>query len=574
MGMSGLYVGLSGLRTSSNSLNTTANNLTNVNTEGYVRQQVVYKDMSYNAVTTTSSTTTGQKGLGVTTATINHVRDIFLDAAYRKENGRQAFYDKLYDATYEIETQMGEADGIEGIAFQKKITDLLESINEVAKTPTDPTARAGLAQSSVAFIAAAQSIYKGLSDYQTTLNNEVITTVNRINEIGDKIMDLNRQIIKIETGGVENAADLRDQRDVLLDELSGYCNISYEETEVGSVEVSIDGVPFADNISVNHMGMETISGSDFINPVWTNMSNQSVYNLDRTISTENNTDIGGLKGLLVARGTITPTYQDLTAPDVADYEGGASNADYLIALDRYNRYAGSSTISSVVNTMGNFDKLVTSIVTGINDILCPETTVTDADGNEYTVLDTDKASQSGDGDYGIELFTRNFCNRYTKQTINGTDYYVRNNTNYFNNEASYTIMNITVNDAILQDYSKLPLTNSKGEEDFITAGKLVSLFQTDSMVYNNGLDEMTFEEFYETLTGDIANTGKIYSNMADSESALANELNNKRQQVMGVSSDEELGNMIKFQQAYNAASRYINVVSEMMESLINSLGAG
>ena len=44
MGMAGLYVGLSGLQTSSNSLNTTANNLANVNTSGYVRQQVVNGD--------------------------------------------------------------------------------------------------------------------------------------------------------------------------------------------------------------------------------------------------------------------------------------------------------------------------------------------------------------------------------------------------------------------------------------------------------------------------------------------------------------------------------------------------
>ena len=84
MGMAGLYVGLSGLQTSSNSLNTTANNLANVNTSGYVRQQVVNGDKSYNFVGTTAATTTGQKGLGVSIAKINHVRDMFLDAAYRK----------------------------------------------------------------------------------------------------------------------------------------------------------------------------------------------------------------------------------------------------------------------------------------------------------------------------------------------------------------------------------------------------------------------------------------------------------------------------------------------------------
>ena len=65
----------------------------------------------------------------------------------------------------------------------------------------------------------------------------------------------------------------------------------------------------------------------------------------------------------------------------------------------------------------------------------------------------------------------------------------------------------------------------------------------------------------------------IYKSMADNESKLASQLDDKRQEVMGVSSDEELGSMIKYQQAYNAASRYVNVVSDMIETLINRTGA-
>ena len=64
-----------------------------------------------------------------------------------------------------------------------------------------------------------------------------------------------------------------------------------------------------------------------------------------------------------------------------------------------------------------------------------------------------------------------------------------------------------------------------------------------------------------------------YKSMADNESKLASQLDDKRQEVMGVSSDEELGSMIKYQQAYNAASRYVNVVSDMIETLINRTGA-
>lgn len=50
-------------------------------------------------------------------------------------------------------------------------------------------------------------------------------------------------------------------------------------------------------------------------------------------------------------------------------------------------------------------------------------------------------------------------------------------------------------------------------------------------------------------------------------------VDNQRSQVMGVSSDEELTKMIKFQNAYNASSRFINVVNEMIESMITQLGS-
>lgn len=572
MGMSGLYVGLSGLQTSSNSLNTTANNLSNVNTEGYVRQQVVNKDLSYNFVTTSSQLTTGQRGLGVTIASVNHVRDIFLDQAYRKENGRQGFYEKLYDAVYEIETQMGDVEGIEGIAYQSAISDLYEAVNEVAKTPGDQVARSALAQCAAEFIDKSLSIYNGLANYQKTVDEEMLNTINRINEIGNELLDLNRRISKIETGGFETAADLRDARDVLLDELSSYVKISYKEQTNGVVEVSIEGVQFADELYVNELSLQKIEGSDFYEPVWAHMNNNPLYYVDGTISTEKNTDIGSLKGLLIARGHVTPTVSSMTEPDPSFYPLGEADPDYITAVKEHEWYIKTSDTSVLVNAMANFDKLINSIVEGINDVLCPDTEYVAADGTVYKVLDTEKASRGQDGTYGVELFSRNYTDRYIQQEIDGQIFYVRNDVNSFGNASAYSITNISVNTVVMDDYSKLPLTTKVGEDDYATAEKLVQLFQDDQLFYNAGWDGLTFEEFYETLTNDIANTGKIYNSMATNEASLASALDDQRQQVMGVSSDDELGNMIRYQQAYNAASRYINVVSELIETLVLNTG--
>lgn len=571
--MTGLYIGLSGLQTSNNSLNTTSNNLTNVHTEGYVRQQVVNKDMIYNFVGTSSAVNRGQSGLGVAVQTINHVRDIFLDIAYRKEAGRQQFYDKLYDSIYEIEVQMGMSDdGVDGIGYQKALTDLREAVNKLTEAPGEMEYRASLVQCAVEFIDKSQLVYSGLAKYQRTLNDEVISTVNRINEIGDEIKDLNRRIARVEAPKVEVAADLRDQRDLLLDELASYCKISYKEDTSGIVEVYVEGVPFADEFSVNYMGYELIDGDNFAKPVWTQLQNQPVYMLTAEISTELNTDIGGLKGLLVARGELSPTVASMTAPDPADYPGGENDQEYIDRLAEYKRYQRSCETSAVVNTMANFDKLFNSVVENLNNIFCPDTTYTAADGTEYTVLDTANASTSKDGVYGVELFTRNFTDRYTEQVIDGQTMYVRNNRNSFGNLAEYSVMNVSVNSVIQKDYSQMALTRSDGADDYQRAAALLAVFSEDTLTYNGGLDGMTFEEFFNTMTADTATTGKIYNSMANNEAKLAAKLDNRRQEIMGVSSDEELSNMIKYQQAYNAASRYINVVSEMIETLIYNTG--
>ncbi len=584
--MSALYVGLSGLVQSSYALNTTANNLANVNTDGYVRQQVVFKDTNYET-THTFATNVLQVGLGVSIQEVSHVRDLFLDAAYRRENGRESFYTQVYDSMYEVQTQLGELDDI---PFSNTINDILEYINEVAKQPDDNVARAGLVQGAVTFLDKANSIYEGLVTYQQNINEAVKTMTARINEIGYAIRDLNRKIAGIEAGGIETASTLRDERDLLIDELSGYAKISVDESEGGIVTVMLENSLFCNNMTVSELKLETIEGTDFVRPVWKDMNDAPVYNMRVTMSTEANTDIGGLKGLLAARGSISPTFANMIEVPYADRpddtvdittpEGKAAVEAYTAYRD-YISYTESASYSTLVNTIANFDKLVNSIVEGINNILSPltENDVTveyiDENGNTATftgkILDMDKTGYGEDLDStpGTELFSRKFTDRYTKVTgTDGNTYYLYNQDNTFGNKSIYTIDNIEVNTDVLQDLTLLPLTGADDCADFKRAKELVDLFSKENLYYNGGLDKMNFNDFYKSIVSDIANTGKIYFSMMENQADLTNTIDDGRQQVMGVSSDEELTNMIKYQQAYNASSRYINVITTMLDTIL------
>ena len=70
----------------------------------------------------------------------------------------------------------------------------------------------------------------------------------------------------------------------------------------------------------------------------------------------------------------------------------------------------------------------------------------------------------------------------------------------------------------------------------------------------------------------MSTIANVYGSTASSLEGTVAAVNNQRQQVIGVSSDEELTYMIKYQNAYNAASRFINVIDEMIEHLITKLG--
>ena len=81
----------------------------------------------------------------------------------------------------------------------------------------------------------------------------------------------------------------------------------------------------------------------------------------------------------------------------------------------------------------------------------------------------------------------------------------------------------------------------------------------------------SFVDYYGDLVAQVANSGKVYKSIVFNQQATVNATFSAREQVIGVSSDEELTHMVKFQNAYNASSRYINAIDEMLAHIINTL---
>ena len=575
--MGSLYIGVSGLQTSQNALNTTAHNISNTDTTGYVRQQILQSTATYNTIKTDYKSVSNQQiGLGVVYSKTRQVRDVFLDATYRRESGRSSFYEVSADALGEIESLLDE---MNGETFQESVQDLWTSVQEMAKDPSSAVTQGLFVERCSEFLARSQSVYQGLCDYQTSLNETVKKHTNRINDIAQQIKALNDEIRMIEISNTkefgisfERANDLRDTRNALIDELSTYGNISYEEDVDCTVWVQLEGEDLVRGEIAYKLGLYEDPKTGFYTPFWEKnakfekdpvtgektwtaeeVEKAKVYDLDRVISSDLNTDIGALKSALLARGDHKADYTDLMA-------------------DRYD-YEISQSVC--MNVMAEFDQLVHGIATAVNKVIADAAaeakainpsstylmTIDPVSGQEVPIQIFKKIASEGYDNTG--LYNEEKTGTYNSKTGEVEGYQV---------ESLYTTTNLQINVELLRQPTKLGFVKIDGQVDYATMEKLKAAFTSEDMTLNpNVKKKSSFVDYYGDLVSQVANSGAVYKSIIDSQEKTVMATSNAREQVIGVSQDEEMTFMIKFQNAYNASSRYINVVDDMLEHIINTL---
>ncbi|MCR5098946.1 MAG: flagellar hook-associated protein FlgK [Lachnospiraceae bacterium] len=620
-GFGSLYVGASGLRGAQNALNVVANNLSNIDTTGYVRQQVIFEDVNYNYFGN-AAVSPQYSGLGVDIGDVVHARDRFLDQSYRLENGRYSFYSSQYEASCELETLLQETGGI---SFSESIKDLYSAFAEFQKDPSDTVNLNLVAQKASLFIVRAQNVYQGMKDYQTNINTKITNDVKRINEIGKSIYELNHEIQRVEAGKTETAMTLRDERDALIDELSGLARIEYKELPDGIVKIKLEGTDFLNESQCYQIGLRRDAITGFVDPYWEQLSSPVAENYYDVFNTKNisalsNSDVGEVKSLLLARGDSVATYVDIDG----------------LTPEQYNKGMGEKAALSnsiMMNAQAELDSMIHSLVTAINDLLSPITQaendstynkfesdkqtaaddIKDEEGNivvkkgekylvakdssgkdfyisdSTRVMDSDKALFGSDGKLPPrELFSRTGCDRYNEvfYTYTDTDGNTKTQSIYVYNEEDkmdniddmldtslcYTISALTVNKDVVEDSSLIPHKTANENIAYSMADSIYNLWEERGFTLNpNDTTPCSYSEFYAKMVGQIATSGSVYKTMTDSLKGTVDSVESSRQAVIGVSSDEELVSLIKYQNAYNAASRYINTVSTMIDTLISSL---
>lgn len=534
---SSMSVALSGLRAAQAGLSVTGHNVSNSNVGGYSRQQAIQQDFS--SITIGSSPVGSLKmqvGLGTQVSCIRQIRNKFYDMNYREQNSAGNFYARKYTAGEEINNIIGETQT--DYRAQVAIDGIWVAVNELIKNPEGIETRATFIQNCVTFLDRMGDINRNLFEYQMNLNEQVKREVDKINDIVEKIASLNEKIQEIEGDG-RRANDLRDERNVLLDELSGFVDIEIKETPIpGSyasrMDILVDGNELLVNNVPNKIGLKYANGQyPFYEPVFTNSKeilpadNQSkpVFpNLkNEVLDKESEKAKGSLKGLLISRGYSVGNYSMI--------ENNPREIENFL----------------VPKVQAKIDKLVHKIVTLLNE----------------------SATGIGlNGENGVPIFIRK-----NSQDANGLfdeqGAYIRpENPNDYS--TLFSINNIQINPALLANdgYNFLGFSASGDKGD--TA--ILEQISKDWKTATEDLEGSSIDGYYKKIITDFAVEIQDARERLDSKINSINLTENKRMSLSAVSLDEELSNMLKFQHAYNSAAKVINVIDSMMEKIVNGTG--
>lgn len=225
----GLNIGYTGLQAANAALNVTGNNISNVETKGYTRQEA--QRVAADAIRT--NTSYGMAGAGVDTKSIDQIRNEYYDLKYWQNNANKGIFDVKQKYYRQIEDFFTDTDDVQG--FNKIYSDMFDALDEVYKSAGDDTKKASFLSQCKNLTEYFNGMYTSLQKLQVDANNEIKSKVDQINSLASEIATLNKQINTIEVNHVK-ANELRDKRNLLIDELSEIVDVKVTEVPIYTTE--------------------------------------------------------------------------------------------------------------------------------------------------------------------------------------------------------------------------------------------------------------------------------------------------------------------------------------------------
>ncbi|MCK5687201.1 flagellar hook-associated protein FlgK [bacterium] len=250
-----IEIGRQALNAQRRALDVTGHNITNVNTEGYSKQRVVMEPQSpMTLAMTASSPWKGQVGTGVTIATIESLRDNFIDNQIIDENQDLGYYDELSFVLEHIQDIMNEP---EDSNLRTALDNFYVSLNDLSQEPEGEAARKLVLENGRYLADTFRRNYDHLSTVADNLDVQIKMEVNEINSIATQIADLNKEIRLFEVTVGDHANDMIDRRSLLIDRLSKKINVQVINHEDSQVSILVNDRLLVSKDSTRRLTYET-----------------------------------------------------------------------------------------------------------------------------------------------------------------------------------------------------------------------------------------------------------------------------------------------------------------------------
>ena len=622
----GLTIAGSGLSSFQAAINTTANNISNVQTNGYTKQ--VANRVASEALRVHQKY--GTTGSGVTTTSITQVRDFYYDVKYWENSSNVGYYDKRLYYMKQIETYYIDDEKTYQKGFSTILDKMFSDLDSLKGNAGDINKRD-------AFIGSAQNLtsyFTGISSelqsLQSSCNDEIKTIVGKVNATASKIATLNKQINQLElNGGYAN--ELRDQRALLVDELSQIVPVTVNEVPIKDSHYP-DRVTGANWYTVSINGQDIVDGYDYrtiecrARDYKVNQTDiEGLYDLywtdtGNSFNTTNASMTGQLRALFEMRdgnneenfsgimkgvnGNKVTFEQKLSITNMADMN---MDTEGIITIGNKNFHYNGFSYNTSVDAEGN--EMITSFTFNLEDVDAA-TNLKDFVGKKAEIGTS--IDSLGIPYYMNQMtaFVRVFASKFNRleQTgvdLNGKDmrtFFVANTTkeekafaddnfemkagNYTYTSDSDTYYWLTVsNFDVAKECAKDPTRFStitkdkynelKGKDPTgdITQGEDAYDLAEELLKLKSGVKiyrNSYASDFLKCMYNDVSVDKQEASTFNDNYANISETITSLS--ISGVDEDEEALDLVKFQNAYNLSSQMVQVMTEMYDQLILQTG--
>ncbi|MCU0847140.1 MAG: flagellar hook-associated protein FlgK [Spirochaetes bacterium] len=628
----GLEIGKRGLMTHQQALHVTGHNISNAENKEYSRQRVTITAMDPLYVPALNrANSPGNIGQGSVVASVERIRDSFIDDRIVTEKNTMGFWKTRNDFLYQIEMVYNEPTDQ---AIRTRLDEMWKAWEELSKYPEERSTREVVKEKAVNLTNEVKHVYSQLYELRQNANLQIAHRVDMVNMYARDIRDLNERILKAEALG-DNPNDLKDKRDALIEKLSDIVDISVGRSDKDELIVYIGGenlvqgeiirplkvvmdpdnngffkvvwkdtdrditirggelaglIDIRDNVlrqninSVNAFAVNLVDMTNEVHRDGFGRRNETNVDFFRHMAISDNPD-GNFDLNNDGVNDITAIFKVAGNNKIdASAAIGITGTLTFVRNDETEApaqidYNASDTVLSVIKKMNDARMGVVAYVDHNSQLALKATIAGDTDKKNFMIRHLEDSGQFLVGFAGI-LKQSGAQGAFDYRRVNDIAKFLPQREHITVTPKFNPASHMAVSEAIMSDVDRISaaqgrdiggtgdFNKSNGIGDGTNALRIARIRYKDAMVDNN----TTFNDFYTSLISRLGAQGQEAKDRVNNQETLLKNLTNLRESVSGINLDEEMSNMIAFQHGYNAAARVINTMDRMLETILK-LGA-